>query len=159
MSAIPRDLVAEALGVSPDALPPGDLPVARFAERWMGWLRATQGDAAPERHAEFWTFALFGALATRAPDLCLDAVLACLVLATSAEEAALIAAGPLEDLIAASGTAIIDRLEVEAAQRPRLRYALTGVWAEGSAGTPLWHRIEAARQGEGIDSGTPLPPA
>lgn len=158
MTAIPRDLVAEALGLSPDALPPGDLPVARFAERWMGWLRATQGDAAPEQHPEFWTFALFGALASRAPDLCLDAVLASLALAASPDEAALIAAGPLEDLIAASGPAIIDRLEAEASAQPRLRYALTGVWAEGSAGTPLWRRIEALRAGTpGLDDGAPLP--
>lgn len=159
MTAIPRDLVAEALGVSPDALPPGDLPVARFAERWMGWLRATQGDAAPEQHPEFWTFALFGALAARAPDLCLDAVLASLAIATTPDDAALIAAGPLEDLLAASGPAIIGRIETEAAAHPRLRYALTGVWSEGSAGTPLWQRIEAARQGPTIDSGAPLPPA
>ncbi len=155
---IPRALVAEALGVSPDALPPGDLPVARFADRWMGWLRATQGDAQPEAHPEFWTFALFGALAGRAPDLCLDAVLDSLALATTPEEAALIAAGPLEDLIAANGPAVIDRIEAEAAARPRFRYALTGVWAEGSAGTPLWQRIEAARSGPSLDSGAPLPP-
>lgn len=157
MSAIPRDLVAEALGVAPDALPPGDLPVARFAERWMGWLRATQSVEAPENHPEFWTFALFGALARHAPDLCLDAVMGCLALATSAEEAALIAAGPLEDVITANGSSVIERIEHEAARSPRFRYALTGVWADGSAGTPLWQRIEAARSGPGLDSGAPLP--
>lgn len=155
---IPRALVAEALGVSPDTLPPGDLPVARLAERWIGYLRATMDMDAPQDHPEFWTFSLLVDLARDAPDLCLDTVLAALALCTTAEEAALIAAGPLEDVIAAQGAAVIDRIETEAARSPRFRYALTGVWPQGSAGTPLWRRIEAARAGSpGIDSGAPLP--
>jgi hypothetical protein len=163
VTAIPRDLVARSLQVAPEALPPGDLPVARLAERWMGYLRDTAADDAPEgpapqEHPEFWTFALIFDLAREAPDLCLDVIVAALPLCRSPEEVALVAAGPLEDVIAANGPAVIDRIETLAPVNARLRFALTGVWPQGSAGTPLWHRIEAARAGEtGIDGGAPLP--
>lgn len=158
MTAIPRDLVAQCLGVSPDALPPGHLPVERLAERWMGFLRDTADSDVGQDHPEFWTFALMHDLARIAPDLCLDAVLAALALCRTPDDVALIAAGPLEDVITANGPAMIDRIEAEAARSARLRYALSGVWPEGSAGTPLWKRIEAAQAGEpGIDTGAPLP--
>ncbi|MDR5654576.1 DUF6869 domain-containing protein [Ruixingdingia sedimenti] len=156
---IPRALVAAALHVDPGALPEGDLPVARLAERWLGYLRATMEAEAPQDHPEFWTFSLLCDLADTAPDLCLDTVLAALALCGTAEEAALIAAGPLEDVIARNGPAVIDRIEAAAAASPRFRHALTGVWPQGSAGTPLWRRIEAARAGPTLDSGLPLPPA
>jgi hypothetical protein len=124
----------------------------------MGFLRDTTESDAAQDHPEFWTFALLHDLARGAPDLCLDAVLAALALCRTADEVALVAAGPLEDVITASGPAVIDRIEATAARSARLRYALTGVWPEGSAGTPLWRRIEAACADEpGIDSGAPLP--
>lgn len=162
MQVIPRALVAEALGVSPDALPPGDLPVARLAERWLGYMQAAQADeaAAPQDVPDFWTASLVMDLARIAPGLCLDVVLAALSLCRRSEEVALIAAGPLEDLIALSGAQVIDRIEAAAAASPRFRLALTGVWPEGSAGTPLWQRIEAARAGQaGLDDDAPLPEA
>lgn len=158
MTSIPRELVAESLGVSPDALPPGDLPVARLAERWVGYLRATMADEAPQDHPEFWTFALLADLARGAPDLCLGVVLAALGLCRSADEIALVAAGPLEDVIAAQGAAVIDRIEAEAPGNARLRLALSGVWPQGSAGTALWQRVQAARGSDaGLDDGAALP--
>lgn len=158
MSAIPRDLVAQILGVSPDALPPGDLPVARLAERWLGYLRATLPDDAPQDHPDFWTFSLLVDLAREAPDLCLDVVLAALPLCQTPEELALVAAGPLEDVITEHGAAVIARIELEAPGNARLRLALSGVWPQGSAGTALWSRVQAARGGDaGLDDGADLP--
>ena len=158
MTTIPRDLVATALGVTRDALPPGDLPVARLAARWVGYLRATMAEEAPQDHPEFWTFSLLVDLARDAPDLCMDTVIAALDLCLTPNEVALVAAGPLEDVIVAQGLAVMDRIEAEAARSARFRYALSGVWPQGSAGTPLWQRVEAARAGEpGIDSGAPVP--
>jgi hypothetical protein len=160
MQVIPRALVAEALGVSPDTLPPGDLPVARLADRWLGYMRAALADdtAAPQDVPDFWTASLMLDLARIEPGLCLDVVLAALPLCRQSEEVALIAAGPLEDVIAAHGAALIGRIEAEAAGSARLRLALSGVWPEGSAGTPLWGRVQAARGGDaGLDDGAPLP--
>jgi hypothetical protein len=160
MQVIPRAFVAESLGVSPGALPAGDLPVARLAERWLGYLRAAlvHEAAAPQDVPDFWTASLLLDLARMEPGLCLDVVLAALPLCRQPEEIALIAAGPLEDVIAAHGPALIDRIETEAAASARLRLALSGVWPEGSAGTPLWGRVQAARGGDaGLDDGAPLP--
>ena len=158
MTAIPRDLVAQCLGVAPDALPPGDLPVVRLAERWLGFTRETADSDAPQDHAEFWTYALLHDLARVAPGLCLDTVLAALALCSTPDEVALVAAGPLEDVLVANGPAVIDRIETEAARSARLRLALTGVWPEGSAGTPVWRRVEAARaNAPALDDGAALP--
>lgn len=158
MTAIPRTLVAEALGVSPETLPPGDLPVARLAERWLGWLAAADGAEAPEAMPDYWTDVLFARLAGGAPGLCLDAVLAVLARCDTADQVAHLAAGPMEDLLHRSGGAVIDRIEAEAPGNPRLRLALSGVAADGSAGTALWGRVQAARGGDaGLDDGAPLP--
>lgn len=72
----------------------------------------------------------------------------------------MLAAGPLEDLIADHGDALIDRIEREARQSPRFRFALTGVWPQGAATSPVWLRVEAARavaMATGIDAGGRLP--
>lgn len=158
MTTIPRDQVARSLGVAPDALPPGDLPVSRLAERWLRFVRETAESDAVQDHPDFWTFALIDDLARTAPDVCLDLVMAALPLCRTPEEVALVAAGPLEDVITANGAAVIDRIEHLAAREPRLTYALTGVWLRGTTGTPIWRRIEAARaHAPAIDSGAPLP--
>lgn len=158
MTGIPRDLVASALGVAPDALPPGDLPVARLAERWLGWLRAGAEAEAPEGLPDYWTDVLLARLAPDAPGLCLDAVLAALGQSATVEEVALIAAGPLEDLLHRQGAVVIERIEAEAAGNARLRLALSGVAPDGSAGAPLWQRVQAAQGGDaGLDDGAALP--
>jgi len=158
VTTIPRNLVAEALGVAPDALPPGDLPVARLAERWLGWLRAGAEAEAPEGLPDYWTDVLLARLAQEAPGRCLDTVLAAMALSATVEEVALIAAGPLEDVLHRKGAMVIDRIEAEAPANARLRLALSAVEAEGSAGAPLWLRVQAARGGDaGLDDGAALP--
>lgn len=52
-----------------------------------------------------------------------------------------IAAGPLEDFIARHGTRVIDVLEAEAAQNPRLRRTLAGVWQNVTPAS-VWARVE-----------------
>ena len=156
--AIPRALVAEALGVDPEALPPGDLPLDRFAARFLGYLRAGGDDeeANPE-HADFWTYALFDELARAQPALCLAAIRASLAEAREPEEVALIAAGPLEDLLAAQGAAMIGAVEALAEAAPRFRYALTGVWPREEGPALFWARIKALATGPALDAGDPLP--
>lgn len=72
----------------------------------------------------------------------------------------MLAAGPLEDLIAEHGEAVIERIEREARHSARFRFALTGVWPQGHGHNPIWARVEAARAASmatGIDAGGPLP--
>lgn len=158
-TTIPRSLVAEALGVDEESLPGGDLPLDRFARRFLGYLRETLAGTAYDAHPDFWTFMLLDALIETNPDLCLDALVACLGQCETPEDAALIAAGPLDDLIARQGPALIDRIEALAAAAPRLRYALSGIEPQSQRTNPAWPRLAAlAETGPQIDGGDPLPP-
>ena len=57
---------------------------------------------------------------------------------------AVLAAGPLEELISCSGRDYIDRIELEAARNPKFRHLLGGVW-KASTVDSVWNRIEAVR--------------
>lgn len=54
---------------------------------------------------------------------------------------AILAAGPLEDLIVHHGPEFIDRIEIEARQNPRFRDLLGGVWGSSAPGD-VWPRIQ-----------------
>jgi hypothetical protein len=63
----------------------------------------------------------------------------------SDEEVALLAAGPLEDLILYHGVAFIDRIERQARLHASFRHLLGGVWEAGPK--EVWARVEKARLG------------
>jgi hypothetical protein len=54
-----------------------------------------------------------------------------------------LAAGPLEELIAYAGHEYIERIEAEARINPRFRQLLGGVWQHGTP-EDIWSRVEAA---------------
>ncbi len=67
---------------------------------------------------------------------------------------ALVSAGSLEDLTASHGDQVIDRIEHETKTSKRMRYALSGLWPQGHADTPVWARIMTARAfGPDMDRG------
>ncbi|CTQ48405.1 hypothetical protein [Jannaschia donghaensis] len=70
---IPRARVAEALGLpeTTDALPPGDLPLDRFAARLIGYLSTPDADA---ETPDAWTGAVMDRLIAEDPELALDAL-------------------------------------------------------------------------------------
>ncbi|TCP42972.1 DUF6869 domain-containing protein [Rhodovulum marinum] len=152
---IPGPLIARAMGRTD---PAEDLALAGFAALYLEFLRATMEADDPAAHPLVWTYALFSELAEGAPALAFDAFLACLARCETAEEVAFLAAGPLEDLIAGNGAAVIGRIEAEAAENPRMRFALSGVWPPDGGPALLWARVRAARgSGPDIDRGDPLP--
>lgn len=163
MPDIPRTLVARLLDVSADSLPAGDLPVDRLAQHLLGYLRDTVAEDPSEQalrnHPQAWAMALTDRLCADHPETGLDLTLAALPLCDSPDDVALLAAGPLEDLLAAHGPALIARIEPLAATLPRLRFALSGTWPDRI--NPLvWARVQAARDpGPDLDAGDPLPPA
>lgn len=75
-----------------------------------------------------------------------QAVLRILQRELSEEQISLLAAGPVEDLVAHYGAQFIDRFEAEARRSPAFAHILGGVWRRD---TPLeiWQRVEAARGG------------
>jgi hypothetical protein len=143
MSDIPRSRVAQALGVAPDALPPGDLPMDRFAARYLDFLRATFETEAFDAHPDYWTDLLLARLMEEAPDTALEAICAVLARVEDMEELELVAAGPLEELLTAQGAALLDALDKRAAQSPRFRLALAALWLEGGGPPLLVARVRA----------------
>lgn len=81
------------------------------------------------------------------PELCYAVILEALKLLppdTSNHAYQQLAAGPLEDLIAYHGSALIDRIELEARRNPNFNLLLGGVW-QNDATPEVWKRVEAAR--------------
>ena len=62
------------------------------------------------------------------------------------EQISLLAAGPVEDLLAHYGAQFIDRIEAEAQRSPAFADVLGGVWRRDIP-LEIWQRVEAARGG------------
>ena len=61
------------------------------------------------------------------------------------EQIALLAAGPMEDLLAQHGVQFIERVEAEAKRNPRFNHLLGGVW-RSSMTEDVWGRVQRARK-------------
>lgn len=93
-----------------------------------------------------WSYDCLYDLRETAPDAAWATILDLLARLETRSDAASLAAGPLEDLIADQGPDVIDRIEALARRSARFRLVLTGVWPQRKQGTPVWRRIEAARR-------------
>jgi len=80
------------------------------------------------------------------PEAVWQAVLRLMQHELSEEQIALLAAGPVEDLLALYGAQFIDRMEAEARRSPAFAHVLGGVWRRGMP-EALWQRVELARGG------------
>lgn len=151
MTPLPPDLLSRLAGA-----PAGVDTVEALAALWLA-------DNAAERQDDDVPWSVICVMELGAhPEEAWIFVREALAAAGTVWQAVMIAAGPLEDLIAEHGAAVIDRIEREARQSPRFCFALTGVWPQGNQRSPVWARVEAARaaaKARGIDAGGPLPPA
>lgn len=152
MTPLPADLVT-VLAASAEA-PDGVRTIEALVPLWLADNRAERdGDDFP------WSALCVFELRDY-PDEAWTFVREALAAAETVWQVVMLAAGPLEDLIAEHGAAVIDRIEREARHSARFRFALTGVWPQGNGETPVWARVEAARAAAmptGIDAGGPLP--
>jgi hypothetical protein len=80
-----------------------------------------------------------------APETVWPAVLKILEHELTDEQIALLAAGPMEDLLAHHGAQFIERVEAEAQRNPRLNHLLGGVW-KSSMTEDIWERVQRARK-------------
>ena len=153
---ISRQLIADALMVDVATLPEGDLPLPRFADRYLSLISVDED--AYGTHPEVWTADLMFDLVRDHRDMAFEAIRATLARCTTPEQVAMLAAGPLEDLLTEHGPEMIDRVLAEAEASDRFRYALTGVW-KNEIKPMVWARLESARTGPSLDGGDPVPPA
>jgi hypothetical protein len=80
------------------------------------------------------------------PEAVWQAVLRIMQRELTEEQISLLAAGPVEDLLAHYGTQFIDRIEAEAQRSRAFAHVLGGVWRRDIP-AEIWQRVEAARGG------------
>jgi hypothetical protein len=79
------------------------------------------------------------------PEIAWPAILQILQRELTEDQIAVLAAGPLEDLMAVHGAQFIERVESEAARNPRLNHLLGGVW-QSKMEPEIWQRVQKARK-------------
>lgn len=89
-------------------------------------------------------FAMYDA-STEDPEAAWLAILEILKHDLTEDQEALLAAGPLEDLLVWHGAAFIKRIEEEAMANARLNHLLGGIWRQEMP-QAIWERIETARK-------------
>src|SRR5271154_5415667 len=111
-----------------------------LVEGWIAyWNDRDSGTAYGD--SEFaWAADCAGDLVQDHADLGLDFVLGVLSNKPNDSVIVVLAAGPLEDVIADHGPTIIERVEAEAARSPEFRRLLGGVWKRGGP-DDIWQRV------------------
>ncbi len=79
------------------------------------------------------------------PEAAWIAILKILERDLTTDQMALLAAGPLENLLAQHGAAFIDRVEEQAKNSSRFNHLLGGVWRQDMP-AEIWSRNESARK-------------
>jgi hypothetical protein len=80
-----------------------------------------------------------------APEVAWAAILEILQGELTEDQLAVLAAGPLEDLLAVHGPVFIERVEREATRDPRFNHLLGGVW-QNQMKSEIWERVQKARK-------------
>ena len=114
-----------------------------IANRWIAFYRTPETLRSPELASED----SWATLPREDPELCYATILAVVqILPADPSDAAFatIAAGPLEDLLAAHGPNIIAKVEIEARRNPAFNLLLGGVWRNAMT-DDVWARVQAAR--------------
>ncbi len=84
------------------------------------------------------------------PERALRLILQILQRDHASEVIAILAAGPLEDLLSGHGPKMIDAIEEEARQNPKFAFLLGGVWPS-DIDSDVWRRVELVRVRSGWD--------
>lgn len=119
-----------------------------FAESWIAFMKAPENSE--EYKALFWVFDREYDLMNEEPEEIWRFILKVLSLNNSIETQEVLSAGPLEDLLAKHGGAMIDRVEKEAKSNPLFAKLLGGVW-QNSMTDEVWERVQAVWNRSGWD--------
>jgi hypothetical protein len=101
---------------------------AEIAEEW---IQAWSGTESPAVGAGVGASRLDWELPREDPELCLESIINVLSRIDGSSPnrlLAVLAAGPLEDLLAENGHVVVDQVEVLARRSPEFRLLLNGVW-------------------------------
>ena len=79
------------------------------------------------------------------PEVAWSAIVQILQGELTEDQISVLAAGPLEDLLAMHGPQFIERVEREAEGNPRFNHLLGGVW-QSRMSQEIWERVQKARR-------------
>jgi hypothetical protein len=118
--------------------------IQRFTREYV-WDRDTVLQVIKgEREDNFWAFQAFDDISRSYPELCWELILQTLHTPHTDSVKEILAAGPLEDLLARFGPQFIDRVEAKVKEDPEFKDLLGGVW-RNSMTEELWARVQACR--------------
>ena len=94
------------------------------------WIRAWSGTKLPAIGTGVGASRLDWELQREDPQLCLESIITVLgrIQGSSSKLLAVLAAGPLEDLLVENGSVVVDQVEVLARRSPEFRLLLNGAW-------------------------------
>lgn len=127
------------------------LPIPRLVEEWLLWAN-WQADHRNDgvQNYDLIGFDEFDWISKEHPEHAWQGILATLADERSKPHLAVLAAGPLEDLLSYHGPAFIERVEQEAAKNPAFASLLGGVW-QFEMTDEIWARVQAVWDRRGWD--------
>ncbi|HSF93942.1 MAG TPA: hypothetical protein VLA52_02875 [Thermohalobaculum sp.] len=130
------------------------LDTPRLVRTWREYQRLSAGSRDERKRADdlFWVWECYDTLAHHAPEKALELICDTLDAVDSDKEIGLLAAGPMEDLIAGHGESVIDEVERLAWSDLKFRQMLLGVWSQGNDDSEVWQRVLRARAGKRPES-------
>ena len=115
------------------------------------WIEMWQLDLnSPQREAYDWVSDFEFECVDKNPDQALDLILEILKRDLDKETMGLLAAGPLEDVLANHGEGIIERVEILARKSPKFSNLLGGVW-QNAMSEEVWERVQSCWNRSGCD--------
>jgi uncharacterized protein DUF6869 len=121
-----------------------EFELERLVEAWIACCEADEGTEEYQRNRWAMSQVLDWEMEGEAENLWAF-VLAAYKRNISDEVIAVLAAGPLEDLLSKNGASFIGRVEELASRDEKFRFLLGGVW-QNAMPDDIWRRVEAARE-------------
>lgn len=120
-----------------------DLDQEKLIRAWIALQEAEEESAFYERN--LWAGEKLWEFSQDNPELCWKIILEILDRNLSDKIMGNLAAGPLEDLLAAHGPKFIERIERQASQDKHFRILLGGVW-QNEMSNDVWKRVQIAAE-------------
>jgi uncharacterized protein DUF6869 len=119
-------------------------PVAALVDGWIAWGSWTADPQSSDRSAALAGHGDFLWTVKEHPERAWEAIVAVVADAGARKFLGLLAAGPVEDLLALHGPQFIDRIEKAAREDATLASVLEGVW-QFTMSDEIWERVQLVK--------------